>query len=539
MKPEKIDKKQRRLNENSGFDVSVPEKRRHDGVNVNASGPGPSSTNVRDSYVREPDMKRGRFAEAEQSEPGRGMMFNRNNDRDFLEQPSSNRGFMNIPATVTNPDQRDDRSNGPFDSRNSDRSRMTDDRVMNLIDDRSAAERRQMELRRREFERTPTEREPQFRNDGINEYRMDGQGPSDRQRFQSTEFDKGAPSIGLDRMRGNMRESLFDQRENDLSRRENDFGRRGSDFGRREDDFDRQGNNFNRQGNNFNRQDNIFNRQNSNINRQGNNFDRQDNNFDLQGNNFDRIEVSRRDANFGRRDNDYNRMTDFHDRDSMDDIRDSNNGIRGPIRDNSRDRANGRMESITDSSIPDRRNYEQEMMGSRDGFSSRAVDFQDDLQNRTFDMLSDRRSVSQEFRRLSPIPMLDRSDVNADRFMNQSRDDDAYESLHQFGSRRGDDFLERTQDSGFDMSDRRNDVIDEIGRGQSASNRWDNDFTGRDAYPQEQGRRNFSNDSRRQNDFSGEMNFNSARNNDYDDFPDRNRRDFERRNFDDRFNRFN
>ncbi|KAG4070350.1 hypothetical protein HA402_006492 [Bradysia odoriphaga] len=546
IKPEKIDKKQRRLNEISGFDVPAPEKRRHDGPdmnfsgpgsNTNFSGPGPSSTNTRDSYVGEPIVKRGRIDEFGQS----GMMFNRNTDRDLIEKPI-NRGYMNIPATVCNPDQLDDRSIGlrPFDSRNNDRFETVDrapatvcnpdpmndrsiglrpfdsrnndrfetvNRGINLEDSRptarsTSADRRMMELRRREFERPVAGIEQQFPSAGMNEYHLsDGQGPSDRQRFKSTEFERDEPSIGLGRKR-NMREHVYDQRENDFGRQPSDFDRRENDFGRHENDFGRRENDFGRQESRFGRREN-----------------------DLGRRDFDRMNV----------------MNDFHDRSNDRVLRDSFDDIQGPIRD-VRDIEDSRMGPTFDSSVSDRRNYEREMIGVRDAFSTRATNFQDNLQNRTFDMLSERRSVSQDaFRRLSPNPILDRSDINADRFLNQSHDDDAYVSLNQFGNRR-DDFRD-SHDSGFDMSDRRNDFIDDLDRDEPTSNRWNNDFAGREAYLKGQDRRNFGDDLRRQNDFSlgGEMNFNFARNNDYmdDDFPNRNRRDFERRNFDDRFNRFN
>lgn len=521
IKPEKIDKKQRRLNENSGFNVPVPvpEKRRHDGRNVNISGPGPSSsTSVRDSFVGEPDTKRDRIAAPEQS--GRGMMIDRNN---FMGQSAMNRGYKNIPATVCNPDQMDDLGIGrTFDSRNNDRFE-SDDRVMNrdFMDDGPIADRRLMELRRREFERTMMSREPAFPDDGImNEYRMDGQASNDRQRFPSAQFDRRSDAaIGLNRM-SNIRDNMYDQRESDFDRLENDFNRSGQNF-------DRRGTAFGLRTNDFGRRESDFDRRESDFGRRGNDFDRHETDF------------GRRELNFDR--NQSLSINDFDDRSNDRMLRDSFDDIRGPIRDGLLDGGEhgvNRMRPFFDSSVSDRRNYEREMIGNRDVFETRATNFQENLKSRTFDMLSDRRSVSsQEFRPLSPNPILDRSNINADRFLNQSRDDDAYDSLHQFGRRR-DDFRELTQDSGYGMSDRHSDFIDENNRGQPASNRWNNDFAGRAA----QDRRNFNSDSRRQNDFGlgGEMNFNFARNNDYanDESQNRNRRDFERRNVDGRFNRF-
>lgn len=230
--------------------------------------------------------------------------------------------------------------------------------------------------------------------------------------------------------------------------------------------------------------------------------------------------------------------SDFNQRDldrSKDRImRDFLDDIQRPVRDNLR---SGMVDDIDrlgplfDSAIDDRRNYERDFIAdNRDTFSTQSANFQDAMNYRKYDSFPE-RSISQEFRQITPDRLLG---VEADRFLNQSREEK--NSLQNFGSRQN-DF--RGLGSRFEIGDRRNNFDDDI---NEPVRRWNN-FDSRDTYKQDRGD---GMDSRRRNDFNQDgrvkfNDFNFNRSNDYDDgFRDRNRnQDFQRRNNDNRFNRFN
>lgn len=458
------------------------EKRPHNSRNINFNGAGPSSTCVRETPIEEPDFKRGRMNEPEPAE--RSAMFNSN--RDFREERDIgiNRGFINRDARNLNTvddnsmdlrrladrnidifqaDGRNDRAfmdSQPLARRHVEDNRRIDlDRMGGRMDHYTVDRDRLVEERGR-LEQRPANRMDDFRMAKV---------PNDLdvRRFDGTsDFARGEPSIGLDRMR-NIPGSDFDRRENEFGRL-NDFLDTSTDRVMR--DY------------------------------------------------FDDIQRPVRDNLLVGMNNDIDQLR--------------------PVRDNLRVGVNSHIDQLAplfNSSVADRRNYEPEFIdrNNHDIFSTKAANFQDALNYRSYDAFPERaieRSVSQESRHITPDRILDRSDVIADRFLNQSREDDAFDSLQNFGSRRGD----RAQTSRFDSGDRRNNFVDE-----SNAPEWNN-FASRDEY--QPNRREFGDgvQSHRRNDFNIDRQATFNRNNDYEDeFRNRNRRDFDRRNIDNRFNRFN
>lgn len=255
-------------------------------------------------------------------------------------------------------------------------------------------------------------------------------------------------------------------------------------------------------------------------------------------------------TSYDQREIEFDRLNDISDRSDDRSSRDFDD-LERPIRDNllggiDSDFDLNRPVSMLNSLIENRRNYRRESIerDNRDSFSNKATNFQDDLYNRNYGRLLD---VSQEFQRKTPDRNIGRPigrvDVNSDRFLEQSREDDAFGSTNIFGSRR-DNFFESPQSSRFN-SGGRNDFLDDIN--EPAPSGW-NTFAGgsRDAYIQD--RREFGGDmeSLRRNvdidtDRLRNSNFTKTVTNEYEShFPNRNRRfDFERRNVNDRFNRFN
>lgn len=438
---------------------------------------GPSCTSA---PMGEPDYKRGRISEPEPLE--RNLMFDRNNDRDFRDESNIDRSYMN-------------------------------QRNLNRVDDRS------IDLRHLDDDR---------QTDG---FQMDGRGSMDRG------FMGNQPGV---------------------SRHLED---RGSDFGCMRS----QPNNYNMD---MDRMISVEKGDRQDVQR-GNNrmgdyrgVDDLSADFEVRrlvgSNNFDRGESSmildrmrhitetnyderENEPNYNQRENEFGRLNDFRNR-SIERMQRSLlfDDIQRPSRDNLRSGMDNQLGSMFNSSVADRRNYGRELTerDNRDSFSMNASNFQDAMNNRVYDTLHDRVDKPPGLRQITPDRLLRRDGVNADRFFNQSADEDAFGSLQNFGSRRV-AFRDREQDSSFDFIDKRNDFLNDINN-EPGPSRWDG--ASRDAYRQDRQEFDVGMDSRRRNNFDldREVNLNVNANDDFDDnFRNMNPRSFERRHIDNRFNRFN
>ncbi|KAJ6645333.1 ATP-dependent RNA helicase dbp2 [Pseudolycoriella hygida] len=574
-KVEKIDKKQRRLNESSGFEASLPEKRRHDGSNANF----PSSSNIRGADLGERDGRNVSFTEIGPSSSN----VRERDGRNFISGSivrDDNIGDINSRNTNFN-DMDPGSSNlrgafmGERDGRNLDFNEIgliganvrgprlgeLDGRNVGLKEfDTNSSSARGARLGERDGRNfgfndvgpsSPIVRGPQLGERDDRRFDFDDIGPSGsngRGTANYGEPDSKRRRMGFEQIERN---SFFDRNDvgdfrnsrnvdNDMLRRLDDRGfQEDSKFGRirdREDDIiDR---------------DRLFDERPPQQQRL---FDRMDeprmgsgrsNDFDApqrfaSSKNFNRDEDlialdrmrNSSGPNFDQRESEFNRLNNLQDGSFCRKERDYFDVLDRPIDSLSRNAMNNPSGEMFNLSTADRRNYEREFRG-RDNSNSYRVgsdNFDNDLPNRPFDSLIDRYDRNID-------GMTGNTAFNSNRFPNGPRDQNS--PLRNFENSR-EDFRESFQSSRFDTSDMRNDFIDD-----RDPDRWNNSAP-RDNYPQN--RREFGNDPemRQRNNFEHlnmgrDSNLSFAGNNNFDgDFQNRNQRDFGRRNVNDRFNRFN